>query len=362
MVSTSIAEKNNLKIYQLNSGKSIDLSGHVKTVSDVFYSLDSSKIVSSSFDKTIKVWDASNGQLFHTFERSQTVDGHTDSILLMAPHSKRNIFASCGMDSQLNLWDLDKSELIWNLDSAYVDPKHYFIEIYFGMNKSEDYLYGIRDTPDGGGVLNCWDVTSKSLWQFIDKECVIETFSVSPSGNYLSIGGNNGTAQVIDSKTGKLISNIDKYFHTGKDGVTKISFSQCETYLQTSGDDRLVFVFDIRMGGKLLFKFQHNEPQLQTEEGVTNADWSKTLGTTLLCTSGSDQVVNIWDICSGTGLGVLEGHSDSKYSFVHILAISSVRWSNDDNAIATGADNSILRLYSTDRTKKLDKEFQFYWK
>eukprot|EP01080_Neovahlkampfia_damariscottae_P006872 gene6872-11034_t len=363
LVSISTGEQNNLKIFEMNSGKCIDLSGHKETVSDVFYSLDSSQIVTSSFDKKIKTWNSVTGELQNTFEKNEDVNGHTKSVVLLAPHSKKNVFASSAMDGQIILWDLQNKKFLWNLDSDDIDEQHYFSEIYFGFNETENNLYGIRDSKNNLGGLFCWDIESKLNWNYIDKESIIETFSVSPSGNYLSIGLNNGKARVFDSKSGKLITNIDKHRHYGSEGVTKISFSQCETYLQTCGDDRKIFIFDIRMQGKLLFKFEHDLPLISTEEGVTNADWSKSLGTTLLASSGSDQVVRVFDICSGSELGILEGHSDSNIfsGLIFISAISSVRWSHDNNSIASGGDNSILRLYSTDKSKKLEKDYQFYW-
>ncbi len=41
------------------TGKNIKtLFGHTSTVTSMFYSSDSKRIVSGSYDKTIKIWDA----------------------------------------------------------------------------------------------------------------------------------------------------------------------------------------------------------------------------------------------------------------------------------------------------------------
>ena len=92
MVSISTGTQNNAKIFQMGTGKCIDLFGHKGTVSDVFYSLDSNQIVTSSYDKTIKIWNSTTGVLSDILERNETINGHTKDIVLLAPHSQQNIF------------------------------------------------------------------------------------------------------------------------------------------------------------------------------------------------------------------------------------------------------------------------------
>ena len=47
---------------------------HSESVVSVSYSPDGTKIISGSFDNTVKIWDANTGQCLKTFE------GHSESV------------------------------------------------------------------------------------------------------------------------------------------------------------------------------------------------------------------------------------------------------------------------------------------
>ena len=49
------------------------LSGHAGEVSSVAFSPDGSKVVSGSYDNTVKIWSADNGEVL------QTLDGEIDT-------------------------------------------------------------------------------------------------------------------------------------------------------------------------------------------------------------------------------------------------------------------------------------------
>jgi WD40 repeat protein len=64
-------------------------------------SLDGSKIVTGSEDRTLKVWDGETGQ--HLL----TLKGHNDHVrcVMFSPDGKRLL--SCGDDCTLKLWDTE---------------------------------------------------------------------------------------------------------------------------------------------------------------------------------------------------------------------------------------------------------------
>ena len=70
---------NTIKIWDANTGQCLKtLEGHSDDVISVAYSPDGKKIVSGSSDKTIKIWDAKKGECLKTLE------GHSDGVISVA--------------------------------------------------------------------------------------------------------------------------------------------------------------------------------------------------------------------------------------------------------------------------------------
>ena len=78
----------------------MQLQGHSGRVTSVAFSRDGSKIISGSFDKTIRVWDASTG-----IELLRPLQGHDDSILSVAFSPDGSKIISGSQDNTIRVWD-----------------------------------------------------------------------------------------------------------------------------------------------------------------------------------------------------------------------------------------------------------------
>ena len=78
----------------------LTLKGHSHFVSSVSFSPDGNRIVSGSFDRTVKVWDAQTGQ------ETRTLKGHSGvvSSVSFSPDGKRIVSGSG--DQTLKVWDI----------------------------------------------------------------------------------------------------------------------------------------------------------------------------------------------------------------------------------------------------------------
>jgi len=77
------------------------------------YSPDGKQLASSSWDKTIKIWDLRTGRLLYTLE------GHTARVVAVA-FSANGKIASASVDKCINIWSLQTGELLRKL-SAHSD-------------------------------------------------------------------------------------------------------------------------------------------------------------------------------------------------------------------------------------------------
>ena len=80
--------------------ETLTLKGHLGRVFSVSFSPDGKRIVSGSFDKTVKVWDAQTGQ------ETLTLKGHSDTVLSVSfsPDGKRIVSGSS--DHTVKVWDV----------------------------------------------------------------------------------------------------------------------------------------------------------------------------------------------------------------------------------------------------------------
>jgi eukaryotic-like serine/threonine-protein kinase len=93
------SEFGEVKIWDLATGRSLDLDGHTNLVFDLASSPDGRRLATGSLDRTIKLWDTTTG------EEVFTLRGHTAGVTCVAfsPDSRR--IASGSWDRTVRVWD-----------------------------------------------------------------------------------------------------------------------------------------------------------------------------------------------------------------------------------------------------------------
>src|SRR3954451_14694708 len=75
------------------------LEAHSGSVNSVAFSGDSTRLASASYDRTVKIWDASSGKCL------QTLEGHSSSVYLVAFSGDSTRLASASGDRTIKIWD-----------------------------------------------------------------------------------------------------------------------------------------------------------------------------------------------------------------------------------------------------------------
>ena len=94
-----------LRVWDVESGNCLQtLEGHTYAVRAVA-PLDGGRIVSASYDNTLRVWDVESGNCLHTLE------GHTDWVRAVAPVDGGRI-VSASSNNTLRVWDVEQGATI----------------------------------------------------------------------------------------------------------------------------------------------------------------------------------------------------------------------------------------------------------
>ena len=88
------------------------LEGHVGYVTAIQWIPDSNKIISASFDYSLKIWDAGVGRCLYSLER------HKDAVTRFSLSADKNYIVSSGQDGDLHFWDAKDGSHIETYEGA----------------------------------------------------------------------------------------------------------------------------------------------------------------------------------------------------------------------------------------------------
>ncbi len=108
----------------------------------VLFSADGKQVISCSFDKSIKIHDATAGTLVKEIKpAADKVPGHSDAVYALALSPDGKVLASGSADRTVKLWNPTTGELIREFKNT-VDPKLKDVA-------HPGYVQGLKFTPDG---------------------------------------------------------------------------------------------------------------------------------------------------------------------------------------------------------------------
>ena len=181
------------------------LHGHNHFVSSLALNSDNTKLVSGSWDKTIRLWDIASCKSDLLFK------GHTKDVLSVGfSHDERLIFSG-GMDNSLKYWNT-KGDLRYDNNQ---------------FNGWVSCILNIQKGKNNYIAVGCWDGTVKILNSEynLDREIpggeyAVTSLSTDDDGDFLFIGYKDGTVVVYniqDERSENEEDNIKQKIETGVD-------------------------------------------------------------------------------------------------------------------------------------------------
>jgi guanine nucleotide-binding protein subunit beta-2-like 1 protein len=162
-----------LRLWDLNQGKTTrQFVSHTKDVLSVAFSADNRQIVSGSRDKSIKLWNT-----LAACKYTITEDCHTDwvSCVRFSPNNANPIIVSSG-------WD--KAVKVWNLTNCRLKTNHYGHGGYLNsVTVSPDGSLCASGGKDGKTML--WDLNDGKHLYTLDANDEISSLTFSPNRYWL---------------------------------------------------------------------------------------------------------------------------------------------------------------------------------
>jgi predicted NACHT family NTPase len=187
----------------------------------VAFSHDGRKVLTGSWDKTARLWDAETGAQLQTFKR------HTDHDLCASTDVECGLVDSVAISPD-GRWALtgsfDKTARLWDTQTG-AELRHFDIPSeavnvdVTSVAFSQDAHMVLTGSSDRSVLL--WDAeTGKELQHYDGCSAWVNSVAFSPDGRKVLAGGDDGTARLWDRETGKEL----KVFTGHSDRVTSVAF------------------------------------------------------------------------------------------------------------------------------------------
>ncbi len=328
-----------VRIWDIRDNSCLEVPAlHSDVVRSVAFSRDGQMLASGSEDKKVILWNLSNLKQIVELE---TLTNHKNGVRSVAFSSDGKWLASGSEDQTLYLWELNPS-----------DQKNILVKKELrGHNYS---ISAVAFSPDNQILASgSWDKTIR-LWHLHPSEAIpqilgrhddnIMSVAVSPDGRWLASGSWDNTIRLWDlSKPNPEPEVIGE--HQNK--VFAVAFDQNSQILASASADRTI---------KLWKDFKNGEknPEILTghKDGVSSVAFSPD-GRWLASGSWSkDATVRLWDL--------QHPDSNSKILWKHEnlethkgKSVTSVAFSPDGQMLASGSDDTTIKLFDLRRTEGL---------
>jgi WD40 repeat protein/tRNA A-37 threonylcarbamoyl transferase component Bud32 len=352
-------------------------NGSIRLPGRMAFSPDGQWLASPSQDHTVKIWDATTGQLVHK------LSGHTLDVCAVAVHPNGRLLASAGegIDStaskkgeqpkgEAKIWDLTRGQELFSLPigqnpvcdvvfspdgqllatATARGPEPAAVKLWNPTTGQElrtfsghtGHIHGMAFSPDSrrlasiswwkGGELKIWDTQSGAEILSIPGQDSAGTVAFSPDGRHVA-NDSYDSARIWDATTGKLVLELRE--HTAHQGVQRVEYSPDGRFLATISQDGTTRLWNPATGREIR--------TIRGDNGVLQTMAFSPDGRRL-ATGSFDGHITIWDPTTG----------QVPFSFgQHVSSIDAVAVTWDGKRLASSSQDGGVKLWDTTTGQEL---------
>ncbi|GEM_PF-2872124 len=322
--------------------------GHTDWLNSAEFSDDDTRIISTSRDKTIKIWNV-NGELIGTLK------GHSANILDAEFDKASNTIFSVGDDKTIRNWHfgrlLNPMENIKTADFAIFSPD------------------GLKILTVSANQVSLSDLTGKFSADFSVGNTTISAIAFSNSGNTIAVGSIDGNLS-LHTLSGKEITVLKAHHKK----INSICFSPDSIFLLSASDDSLAILWNIKKNiPEKVFRTEGkctNAIFLSNKNSIVSSDNNGIISQWLI-SGKNENTFNIEDcgirslqtnlvatkllICGDDNIlrfADLKNHTVKTADYLK-NNISSAAFSPDEKYLITGSNDGFLRLYNSNEREMI---------
>jgi WD40 repeat protein len=178
------------------------LKGYTGSVTSVAFSPDGTRIVSGSYDETIRIWDAKTGE-----EVVEPLKGHTSLVASVAFTPDGTRIVSGSSDKTIRVWDAKTGEEV-------VEP----------LQGHTSLVLSVAFTPDGTRIVSgsydktirVWDAKTgdEVVGPLTGHSSFVTSVAFSPDGTRIISGSYDETIRIWGAKTGEAVMKASWHIPT----------------------------------------------------------------------------------------------------------------------------------------------------
>jgi len=307
------AQNSETRLWDIKNGAELSrYTDHQEPVYSVDYSPDGRLAVSGSWDTTLRIWDVQTNRSLRTLGAVDNVDpdvGHTDWVVEVDFTSDGKRVLSSSYDGTLILWDVQTGEIIRRFDHG--------VKLWSSAISADERL-AASGADDGS--LKVWDVqTGELLAELEGHDGPIRAMDINPDSTLLLTGaGIDQTVREWSLETFELIQVLEGH----EEWLWHIQYLPDGTQALSSSSDGVILLWDLRSGEVIRTFIGHDGPvvnfdiwpdgsqMITSSSDTTIRTWDIETGRELRRFSGHTSTV--WSVSlSPDGERVLSGSGDS---------------------------------------------------
>ncbi|MEO7983000.1 MAG: caspase family protein, partial [Bacteroidota bacterium] len=258
-------------------------------------------------DGVIKYWDVATGHLLQTFS-------HPSGISVALTHDNRYLI-SASLDYTLQVWDLDQGVLIRTL-----------------KQEQQHALSCIKISPDGNwlvsgdqnGTVILWNInTWKPVQVYLTKAGYVADICFDHQGKWFAVAA-DATVFILGYRDNQPLFTLKGH----REKVHALDISDNDQWLLSASWDSTARLWNMLTGKtKMIFRGHTNS--------LFDAHFSPDQKN--IVTAANDNTIRIWDISNGTTIKTLKGHKDW---------VTKLRFSPDGKMLISISFDNTARIWA----------------